>query len=281
MDEHQPTGGAQAALWNGPAGRAWVETQDLLDQVLKPFERMLVDAVQAAGAHNVLDVGCGTGATTLAIAQALGPSGRALGVDISQPMIAMARDRGRSQQAGASFLCADAQEHAFAPGRFDMVVSRFGVMFFEDPVRAFANLRRAATPGARMFCLAWRGPQENPFMTTAERAAAPLLPALPPRRPDGPGQFGLADRARAEGILADAGWRNIELAPVDVECSFAARELERYATSMGPVGLLLQDAGEALRRRVTEAVRDAFARFVHGEEVRFTAACWVLRAIVH
>jgi ubiquinone/menaquinone biosynthesis C-methylase UbiE len=268
----------QARLWNGPAGRAWVDQQELLDQLFAPFEELLVEAVSATGAESVLDVGCGTGSTTLAVARRLGANGRSVGIDLSEPMIAVARGHAERDGSPAAFLCADAQTHAFEPAGFDMIVSRFGVMFFDDPVRAFANLRRAARKDATLHCIAWRSAAENPFMTTAERTAAPLLPNLPVRQPGAPGQFAFADRDRVRGILEEAGWEQIDMQPIDVACSFPEKELVSYLTRLGPVGLVLQQSDERLRTQVIATVRDGFAPYVHGAEVRFTAACWLIVA---
>src|SRR5687768_3504342 len=196
----------QSRLWNGPSGRAWVEAQDLLDRVLQPFEDILLEAVAARAPARVLDVGCGTGSTTLAIARRLGTAGRCTGVDISEPMLALARARAEREGSLARFIRADAEQYEFEPGSADLIVSRFGVMFFDDPVRAFANLRHAAAAAAAMRCIAWRGATENPFMTAAERAAAPLLPNLPARRPDGPGQFAFGSSDKVTAILAASGW---------------------------------------------------------------------------
>jgi ubiquinone/menaquinone biosynthesis C-methylase UbiE len=175
MDVTHHAANDQLALWNGNAGRAWVETQELLDRVFQPFENRVVEAVSAASGHRVLDVGCGTGGTTVAAARALGAEGRATGIDISEPMIAAARSRAERVGVPASFIVADAQTYAFEPASFDVIISRFGVMFFDDPVGAFTNLRNAAAAGGALRLIAWRGPADNPFMTTAERAAAPLL----------------------------------------------------------------------------------------------------------
>lgn len=268
----------QHALWNGPAGRAWVETQQVLDAMFEPMEDLLVEAALAAGAQRVLDVGCGTGAVTLAIARRLGAAGHCTGIDISAPMIATARARAERERSPASFVCADAQQHDFAPPAFDTIVSRLGVMFFDDPVRAFANLRSAASDGAALRCLAWRGPAENPFMTTAERAAAPLLPNLPVRRPGAPGQFAFADRARVETILQAGGWTDIDIRPVDVACTLPETALTRYLIRLGPVGVVLEQADDETRERVGQALRAAFEPFVHGDTVRYTAACWMIGA---
>jgi SAM-dependent methyltransferase len=278
MDVTHQTYDEQSALWNGAAGRAWVEAQPSLDRMFKPLEDLLVDAVFAASGRRVLDVGCGAGSTTLAVARLLGAKGRCTGVDVSEPMIAAARARAERDNTPAHFIRADVQSHAFEPASIDMIISRFGVMFFDDPVRAFANLRRAAADDAALRFIAWRSATENPFMTTAERAAAPLLPNLPARRPGGTGQFAFADQGRVWSILEASGWGAIDICPIDVTCTLPEQELVPCFSRVGPVGLTLQEADEQTRSRVIETVRLAFDRYVHGAEVRFTAACWMVSA---
>jgi SAM-dependent methyltransferase len=175
-------------------------------------------------------------------------------------------------------LRADAQSHAFEPAAFEMIVSRFGVMFFADPVCAFANLRRATRRNGELRLIAWRGPAENPFMTTAERAAAPFLPEIPPRRTDAPGQFAFADSRRVHGILEQAGWGEIDVRPLDVACAFASKDLIDYVSRIGPLGRILRSTDERTRSRVMEAVLPAFDPYVDGAEVRFAAACWLIGA---
>lgn len=259
----------QAELWNTTGARAWIATRELVDGMFRPIERMLADGV--APGQRVLDVGCGTGATTLALARR---TGHATGVDVSAPMIAVARQQARDDGVPAEFLAADAQHHAFGEGAYDAVVSRFGVMFFDDPVAAFANLRRAARDGAALRFFAWRTPEENPYMTAAEQAVGTLLPPQPVRPPDGPGQFSFAAEARVQGILARAGWHDIRFERADIVCTFAHRDLELYATTMGPVGRVLPQLDAATRATLVPQVMTAFAPFVDGDTVRFTAACW-------
>jgi SAM-dependent methyltransferase len=268
----------QTRLWNGPAGLAWVEAQESLDRMFKPFEALLVAEVAATGARRVLDVGCGTGSTTLAVAREMGADGHCTGVDLSEPMVALARHRAARGEPHAEFIVGDAQTQAFASAYFDLVISRFGVMFFENPTQAFANLRRATRAGGSMRCIAFRSAAENPFMTTAERAAAPLLPDLPARRPDAPGQFAFADSQRVQGVLADSGWADIDIQPIDVTCAMPEAELDQYLVRLGPVGLVLRGADEMTRARVLAVVRAAFEPFVIDGEVRFTAACWMIAA---
>lgn len=270
--------GEQAALWNGKSGHAWVELQSVLDAAFRPFAERLVQEIADEPRFPVLDVGCGTGATTRAIARANGSQAAVVGIDVSAPMLAFARERALREGSPATFVEADAETHDFPAATFGTIVSRFGVMFFEDPVRAFSNLRRAAQDDARLVAFAWRAAAENPFMTTAERAAAPLLPELPPRRTGGPGQFAFADAQHVSQLLEAAGWSSVTVDPMNVVCTFPASELPRYVTMLGPVGGLLQGADEATRAKVMATVLPAFAPWVHGAEVRFEAACWRVAA---
>lgn len=267
----------QQALWNGVAGQAWVHEQALLDRLFAPFEALLVEAARETPGGRVLDVGCGTGATTLAVARALGPAGDCTGVDISAPMIALARARAAQDRIAARFVEADVEGYRFAPASFDLVMSRFGVMFFGDPVRAFAGLRAAVRPSGGLAMLVWRGAVDNAFMTAAERAAAPLLPPQPPREPEAPGQFAFADPDRVRHILGEGGWSGIEIDPVDVECAMSDAELDTYAVRLGPLARLLPTLGQTERARVVAAARAGFEPYRADGQVRFTAACWMIR----
>jgi SAM-dependent methyltransferase len=273
------TNDEQTALWNGPAGHAWVASQALLDQMFQPFEALLVDTLPAS-ASGVLDVGCGTGSTTLAAARRLGSRGPCVGIDLSGPMIALARERAAREGSSASFIEDSAETHAFEPATFDALISRFGVMFFGNAVAAFQNLRRSAKPGAALHFISWRSASENAFMTTAERVAAPRLPDMPARRldPDAPGQFALALAPRIHDLLAQSGWTEPDLRPIDVPCTFPERELDHYIARLGPLGVFLQNVDDATRRAVLAEVRAAFAPYLRGEQVCFTAACWSIRA---
>lgn len=269
---------SQAALWNGRSGQAWVDTQALLDALFRPIAERLIEAVPTGAPLRVLDVGCGTGAVALAIAQRLAAHGQVTGVDISAPMIAAAEARAAREGIAATFVCADAQRHAFAPSALDRIVSRFGVMFFDDPAAAFANLQRAASVGASLHAIAWRGPAENPFMTVVERSAAALLPALAPRLADAPGPFGLADAARTRALLGAASWTGITITPLDVECVLPLADLPTYFTRIGPLGGIWAGLDEETRRRVAAAVQAGFAPYVRGDRVHMPAACWEIGA---
>lgn len=266
----------QSAKWNDQAGRSWAELGDMLDRLLEPFVPIVLDEIGPVAGRSVLDVGCGAGALTLAAAErgALG-----LGVDISAPLVESARARARGLGAAtAEFVRADAQTHGFDPESFDALVSRFGVMFFADPAAAFRNLRSAVRPGGRLACLAWRSPAENGFMTAAELAVADILPQLPRRVENAPGQFGFADAGRVSSILEQGGWKDVAIRPVDVECRLPEDELRLYIRRMGPVGDLLPSLDDATRSKVERRVETAFLPFLQGGEARFTAACWMVTA---
>ncbi len=278
MDPLQESTARQHEIWKGTGGRGWVKAEPLLDHIFKPLEHLLADAASATSARRVLDVGCGTGATTVAVARRLPADGVCTGLDLSEAMVEAARARAGREGVPARFVCADAETHAFEPASVDLIISRFGVMFFADPVRAFANLLTAASRDAELRCITWRHAAENPFMTTAEWAAEPLLPGVARRTHNEPGQFGLADPALATRILAESGWRQVQIAPLDVPCVFPASELDLYLGCLGPVGRALQSADEVTRDKVVAAVRPAFGPYLVGDEVRFTAACWMISA---
>jgi SAM-dependent methyltransferase len=255
--------------------------QDVLDRMLAPFEMFLSKEAFPGEGGRVLDIGCGAGATTTSMARRLGPTGLCVGVDISEPLLRVSKERVSAEKLGsAQFVQADAQTYAFEPGRFDSVMSRFGVMFFGNPEAAFANIRRATRSDGKLAFVAWRSPAENPFMTTAARAAAPLLPNLSTPDPGAPGQFAFADGDRVRRILNASGWKNIDVRPIDVTGNIAEQELMTYVTKLGPVGVALRDpdVDEATRARTVSVVRAAFEPYIQNGTARFTMACWLVSA---
>jgi hypothetical protein len=212
------------------------------------------------------------------VARVLGPRANVVGIDLSGLLIGVARDRANREGVAANFVCADAQTLAFQPAGFDLMISRFGVMFFDDPVAAFTNLRRAARDACALRLVVFRSIAENPFMTTAERAAASILPALPPRKPDAPGQFAFADRDRVKRILDASGWAGVDILPLDKDCAFPQNALVRYFTHLGPLSQVLRSVDEETRTRAIAQIRAGFEPFVQGAQVRFTAACWMIKA---
>lgn len=266
-----------AAYWDR-AGKVWVEQQGLLDRMYRPIARAVVEAADLRNGEAVLDVGCGAGATTFEAAWRVGPTGRAVGVDISPALLALARRRaGEDGLEGVDFLQADAQTHAFKAD-FDAIVSRFGVMFFPDPVAAFANLRAALKPGGRLAFACWRGPEDNAIATVPLAAAAPFLPSLPKFEKDAPGRFGFADPDRVRSILAAGGWRDVVVDPLDDPTPVSAEELLTMSLRVGPLNPILAGQDEAVRETVGEAVTKALEPYVKDGVAEMNSACWLVTA---
>jgi SAM-dependent methyltransferase len=202
-------------------------------------------------------------------------------VDISEPLLAVAQARAIAEKLStAAFVQSDAQTYAFESGRFDSVMSRFGVMFFEDPEAAFVNIRRAARSDGKLAFVAWRSPAENPFMTTAARAAEPLLPNLSTPKAGAPGQFAFADASRVRRILNASDWKNIDVRPTDVAVNIPEQDLLTYVMKLGPVGVALREGNvdEATRARTADVLRGAFEPYIQNSIARFTMACWLVSA---
>ena len=266
-----------SAYWDR-TGRVWVEQQELLDRLFAPIAEAVVDRADLRNGEHVLDVGCGAGATTFAAAWRVGPSGRAVGVDISAPLVELARRRaGEAGLEGVTFQLADAQTEAFSPG-VDALVSRFGVMFFPDPVEAFVNLRRALKPGGRLAFACWRGPEDNPISEVPLRAAAPFLTELPAFERNAPGRFGFADPDRVRGVLAESGWRDVAIEALDDPTPVSADELLTMSVRIGPLNPILSALDEAAREPIRAAVARALEPYIENGVARMNSACWLASA---
>ncbi|MSR61390.1 MAG: methyltransferase domain-containing protein [Planctomycetes bacterium] len=272
----------QIEYWNATAGPKWVEQQERLDAQLRGLgERMLARLDVARGAR-VLDVGCGCGDSTLAIAQHVGPGGTVTGADVSEPMLARARIRATGV-ANVSFVRADAQTHAFTARSFDCVASRFGVMFFADFSAAFTNLRRALVPGGRLGFVCWQALEKNPWMSVPLQAVLRHVdPPPPPAVPGAPGPFGLDDPDRIHRALDAAGWADVALEPVDepqnVGGSRTLDEAVSFLLVSGPAAAALKGAPPELRARFATALRAALAPYVTARGVVIPGAAWIVTA---
>lgn len=261
----------QAEYWNGPAGDTWASESDALDPRLAHFGRTAMQALAPSLGERILDVGCGAGATSRELARGVGDAGQVTGVDISRPLLAVARSRG----GGVRYLEADAGTTRFDEP-FDGVYSRFGVMFFEDPRAAFANLRRAA-PRGRLAFVCWRSPDENAAITRPLELTKHLLPEQAPIDLEAPGPFALARRDKIESILRDAGWRSITINAHDsmYELGPDAETAARFAMTVGPLSRALREAPQA-RDAVLSELRRVFA--ASGGAVVEAASTWVVTA---
>jgi SAM-dependent methyltransferase len=272
----------QIAYWNSVAARRWLDLDAKQDVVFAPITEALFERARLAAGERVLDVGCGGGGTTIESARRVGPNGCAVGLDVSEPMLEAAR---RRQPPGSpiDFILADAAAHVFAPASFDALVSRFGVMFFADPVGAFANLRGALRRGGRAVFACWRAAKLNAWQMTPLRAALHCVPRLPERGPEDPGPFSFADEVRVRRVLDRAGFAKIELAAIDLEIDIAAGQgfesAVTTARSIGAASRAIEGRPEHERAGAVEEIRAALAPHQRGRSVPLAAAIWIVEAI--
>ncbi len=267
----------QVAYWNEAAGPTWAELQAPLDRQLAPLGRRAMAALAPRVGERILDIGCGAGETSVGLAAQVGAGGQVTGVDISRPLLEVARARSAGTP-GLAFVEADAQTWAFAPASFDGVFSRFGVMFFADPVAAFTNIRRALKPGGRIAFVCWRAPAENPIMSAPMAAALVHVPPPPPADPLAPGPFAFADPERVRAILGEAGFLDIALAPHAEK--IGAGDLDsalNLSLKVGPLGGLLREHPDK-RDAVIGAVRDVLAAHEGPDGVKLDSATWIVTA---
>ena len=261
---------AQAEYWSCVAGPKWTDHQEHQDQVLRQVSAQLIAAADPRPGERVIDVGCGCGATTIDFAARVSPGGEVLGLDISEPMLARARERA-PQNLPIRFELADATVYDFEPEGADLVASRFGVMFFADPARSFANLRQGLKPGGRLAFACWREAKQNPFFVVPLREAGKHAPPLPEMDPEAPGPFAFADPARVRRILSQAGYADIDLKPHDLELDIAVgRGLDtavKAAMMIGPTSRMLDGQSEAVRAAAAADIRKALAAHARGDSV--------------
>lgn len=270
--------------WNSPASLNWTTEHALIDRALAPMTGALLAVAAPAAGERVIDVGCGSGTTVLALAGHVGPEGGVLGVDVAARSLERARARViETGVRGVTLEVGDAATHGFAPGGADLVFSRFGVMFFADPVAAFGNLRRAVRPGGRLALAAWRAAAENPWSTAPLGAVRHLLPPMPPPPdPEAPGQFAFGDAARVRRILEGAGWGAVALTPHEFAMPLAgpggAAEAAEFALRFGPAARASATLPAAEQAAVRAALEAHFSGLDGPGGIALPASVWFVTA---
>ena len=258
----------QIEFWNGETGRNWVTHDALMEAMLQPLGESVMDTLAPQPGEHVLDIGCGCGHTSLSLADRVGAEGSVTGVDISAPMLAVAGQLAAERNAehtSIQFLEADAQTHTFEPERYDVVFSRFGVMFFQDPIAAFANIRSVLRASGRLAFCCWQPRAVNPFMTLPAMAALELLPAPPEMPPRTPGPFAFEEAEYVMEVLTSAGFESVVVTPLKQPLTFgrglSLTDIVERLVQIGPIAQMVREASEDLQQPVRDKVIDAVAPF--------------------
>lgn len=266
----------QAELWNGRLGKAWVNVEDYIDRMMAPLSTVALDAVNAKPSDRIIDIGCGCGTTSFS----LGASGAAVwGLDISTAMIERANEKDNAA-GNVSFSVGDAASQQYTADH-TVVFSRFGVMFFADPVKAFANIRSALVPGGRLVFICWQLPAANPWLSIAGAALQPFQPAdASPPDPQAPGPFRFAVPEDTQKVLSSAGFTNIAMQPVvkDLHLGNTIDEVMQFQSNVGPLSSLLETLDKSLHAAATAAVTDALAAKADSNGIKLEASTWLVTA---
>jgi len=271
----------QRERWNGIDGEYWVRQQDRLDRTLAPVTGPLLAFAAPRSGSTVIDVGCGCGATTIELARAVGASGRVIGLDISEPMLALAASR-LSEFGNSTTMLGDAADLPLSNLNAELIVSRFGVMFFGDPVAAFSNLRTGLVPGGRVRFACWRPIGENPWLQIPLHAVYEHAPRLPKPEPEEPGPFAFADTERVTRILTSAGFTPPTFTPLDIQMDLAAggtlEDAVMQSSQMGPAKRALADQPDEICAAAIDAIRRSLAPYASPSGVTLPAAVWLVAA---
>ncbi|MDB4946056.1 MAG: class SAM-dependent methyltransferase [Labilithrix sp.] len=267
---------SEIASWNGPIGERWVDFQESMDRRIRPFGAAALAKARLAPGQRVLDVGCGCGDLALDAAKAVGDAGHVVGLDVSRPMLARAAERARGL-ANLELVEHDAATYAVREP-FDAIVSRFGVMFFDDPAGAFANLAAALRPGGILAFACWRPMADNPWFAVPLSAMLRVLPAPPPAPADAPGPFAFADPARVTAILGTAGFRDVahEALTLPVPLGTDLDDALEFVTRIGPSARMLRELDDDTRSRVRDVLRQTLASA--GPSFALDGSVWVFTA---
>ena len=285
----QPAGSPNAReieYWNSAATRSWAERNEPIDRLFAEVTRIVLDLASPQPGERVIDIGCGSGTTVLALAERVGPGGGVLGADISKQSVQRANERiAAAGLTQAKVILADASTHQFEPSSFDLLFSRFGVMFFSDPAATFTSLRKALKPGGRLAVAVFRTARENRWAREPAVSLGDLLPPQPLPGPEEPGQFSWADPARVKRILETAGFRDVSLTPFDLDMRLssaggagAAAEAASFAMLIGPVVRATLNASPEQRQTVRAGLETYFRGVEGPQGVIMPGAIWIVRA---
>lgn len=270
-------------FWNGEGGEKWLRFQETMDAQLRPFSHQVMAEAAISSGELVLDVGCGCGDTSLEMVRRVGPDGRVRGIDISAPILARVKARAMSvPEKNVAFDCGDAQVLRFEAAAFDLVFSRFGVMFFDDPVAAFRNLRRALKSGGRLAFICWQPAEANEWIKTSLEVVSRHVPLPAPPDPEEPGPLSFGDPQRVNRILTSSGFSDVAVNSLEMPFTVGANldQAVAFLTQMGPAGGAIARSGadDTIKSRIAADLRDVIAPNDTELGVAVGAATWIVTA---
>lgn len=273
----------QITYWNNEGGARWTAAAARLAIIFEPLTRVLMRLASPKAGEWVLDVGCGTGSTVIELARCVGPQGRVVGLDVSRIILDVAKEAlAAATIANAELILADAATHDFGAGKFDLLFSQFGVMFFSDPLAAFSSLRRALKKDGRVAFACWREMQANPWFWVPLEAVRPFAPPPEPVPPGAPGPLAFADPQRVKRILSEAGFREICMLRHDAELpvgdSSGLDAAANYMANIGPAGRLLADVDPKSKARAVTAIKTALESYTSSDGIRLAGSIWLVSA---
>ena len=273
----------QIAEWNGALGQRWVAMQQELDRIVVPFGDAALKAAAPQPGERVIDIGCGCGGTSIEIARIVGATGSVLGIDVSQPMLEVARSHAALANCAHLAFCDGDASEARLPANIDLLFSRFGVMFFGQPSPAFSHLRRSLRTGGRCVFVCWRTPRDNAWAMTPLSAARKAMGVAPaPPDPDAPGPFAFADEERLRAVLSTAGFDDIDVQRFDAAIALGAtpRSAAESVAQIGPVSRLVREVGVEHLPIIVDAVERALAPLAEPDgHVSLNGSTWIVSAM--
>ena len=271
----------QKEFWNNEKGKIWVALEKKIDAMLSPLGDEALKSLAPENGENIIDIGCGTATTSLKIADLVGDKGSVTGVDISKPILECARQKAKENSvSNIEFILADAQNHKYLVNSYDAIFSRFGVMFFEDPVAAFANLIKGLKSGGRLAFICWAEPSVNDWIETSTNVASRFLELPPKAAPREPGPFAFEDPVYLRKILSDAGWKKIT---IENYCTTnlvgkTIEEAADFLSRMGPMSIPFENAEETVKIKVIDALKDCFSNYLTETGVEMNFNSWIVTA---
>ena len=272
----------QKEFWNEKKGEIWVSLESKIDKMLGPLGDQAIKILKPKVGEKILDIGCGTGSTSQTLSKLVGESGIITGIDISKPILNFAQKQKENKKIkNINFIQADAQNHQFSDLNFDAVFSRFGIMFFEDPISAFKNIKKSLSCNGRLTFVCWSKREDNDWINLSSNVASQFLELPPKANPKEPGPFAFEDYFYIEEILTKSGWKNIKIKAykqnivIGKTLDYAADFLSR----MGPMSVPFENANEQTKEKVISALKECYSQYFTAKGVEFHFSSWIVSAL--